>query len=177
MTTPRIGLFGLTILLGACAGSDYPSPSVAPVSGAASPAAEGPLTFYTAGPGDVMVVVDRCTPDRCANPDDARYVTLAYLGMRGPERAVFRTEELATPPELPLRATEVAHLFVVDRPETPVRQGGFIPDRDGAAPQDPSVTEIVVNPVAGVAFGTDDLEIDIASATPARVVYTVEAVD
>ncbi|SEA76464.1 hypothetical protein [Rubrimonas cliftonensis] len=164
--------FALALLAGCAQPVDF-----AGVEGAGpSPAgADGPIAFYTAGPGDVMVVADRCAVDIC---DDAglaaadRYSSLSYLGMRSDTEAVFLRRVDAAPPA-DLRPTDARGLFTPVRPETPATMGDFIPPRPEGAPAPHGVAEIVVNPIAGVAFGTDAFEIDIASATPARVVYTM----
>jgi len=153
-------------LLAACA--QAPAPDAPPA------ADDAPIAFYTAGAGEVMVVADRCTPNRCPDPDAPRFSQLVYNGMRNAERAVFTLTEFDARPDVPLQPSHVAHFFVPDRPETPPGEGNFIAERPEGATIDPNVTEVVVNPVAGVAFGNDELEITIASATPARVVYTVE---
>lgn len=160
-------------LLAACAqpvdfaGVESPAPS--PASG------DEPIAFYTAGPGDVMVVADRCAVELCDDAGRAaadRYSSLSYLGMRSETEAVFLRRVDAAPPG-ELRPTDAKGLFTPVRPETPAATGEFIPPRPEGAPAPHNVAEIVVNPIAGVAFGTDVFEIDIASATPARVVYTL----
>lgn len=165
----RSALVALAALAGCAQPVDFSGSSAAPEP-------PGEITFYTAGPGDVMIVADRCAVRLCdaaAGADPDRFTTLSYLGMRSPTEAVFQRRDRAEV-SVPVEATHAPGLFAPVRPEIAPAEAAFIPPRAADAPPTPDMTEIVVNPVAGVAFGTDEIEVVIASATPARVVYTVE---
>jgi hypothetical protein len=166
VVTCALALGACALALGACAPTKQET--VAPP---AAPAKTGPV--FTAAPGDVMVITDACAFRACP-PGSPRAVSeLVFLGMRSPSEAVFqrREESFFSGPTQP---SGIAGVVVPDRPETAADTSArFIPPRGGQA--DPAaITEIVVNPVAGAAFGADDVSIAVTEITPGRVVYHLE---
>jgi hypothetical protein len=155
--------------LAACA----PEPQAqAPFAPPAPPAKSGPA--FTAAPGDVMVITDACAFRACP-PGAPRAVSeLVYLGMRSPTEAVFQ-RRVESRFEGPTRPSGIAGVVVPDRPETPPQEARFIPPRAaGSQILSNTVSEIVVNPVAGAAFGADDIAVSVTEITPGRVVYHLE---
>lgn len=154
----------LAAALSACAAQQPGAPE------AAAPAAsEAALVYFTAAPGDVMLLSDPCAAAPCAPP--AAMTELVYVGMRSPTEAVFRRREVALHSG-PVTPTAIPGLFVPERAEVTTIDGPFVTDRRGPADS----VEIVVNPVAGVEFGVEEIVVDISSVTPGRVVYLVRRV-
>ena len=171
MTTFRglPALLAACLALGACAATPPATPETARIDSA-------PVVFYTAGAGDVMLVSDRCAAEICTAADGSPLpgmTELIYLGMRSPTEAVFVSRQVAIHTG-PLKQTDIPGLMVPDRPGVETAEAPFI-GRTGGSFGD-SATEIVVNPVAGVAFGVEDLVVEITSVAPGRVVYLLEKV-
>ncbi|MGF1657953.1 MAG: hypothetical protein ACFCUS_00810 [Rubrimonas sp.] len=171
MTTHRglAAMLAATLTLGACA-------TPPPDSAEAVPAETTPLVFYTAGPGDVMLVADPCAAETCAAAAGAPLpgmTELVYLGMRSPTEAVFMRRQVAIHPG-PLKPTEIPGLMVPDRAETPTGEGAFIPRVATRLPD--GAEEIVMDPVAGVQLGADHVVVDISAVTPGRIVYVIDEV-
>ena len=171
MTTFRraAALLAVSLALASCAATAPQTPEAAQVDSA-------PVVFYTAGPGDVMLVSDRCAAEMCKAADGSPLpgmTELIFVGMRSPTEAVFVSRQVAIHSG-PLKQTDIPGLMVPDRPGVETANAPFI-GATGSAFGD-SATEIVVNPVAGVAFGVEDLVVEITSVAPGRVVYLLEKV-
>jgi len=166
---PRAGraAFVLAALaLGACASPD------ATFAPPAAPARTGPA--FTAAPGEVMVLSDACAFRDCPADAPRAVSELVYLGMRSPTEAVFQRRNEARF-DGPLRDSGIPGVSVPDRPETPPEAGRFIPPRAaGSQILSSVVSEIVLNPVAGAAFGVDEIAVAVTEITPGRVVYHLE---
>jgi hypothetical protein len=141
----------------------------------AAPDAVPPPTF-TAAPGDIMVLSDRCAAEIC---DTAAAATLPgvtellYLGMRSPTEAVFQRRQVPDY-EGPTMPSGVEGVVVPVRPAVePDPAAGFIPARR-AADAPAGASEIVVNPIAGAQFGVEDIAVTVSTIAPGRVIYTVE---
>ncbi len=154
------------LALSACA------PSGAVFAPPTAPARTGPA--FTAAPGEVMVLSDACAFRDCPAGAPRAVTELVYLGMRSPTEAVFqRRDESAF--DGPLRDSGIPGVSVPDRPETPADAGRYIPPRAaGSQILSSVVSEIVVNPVAGAAFGVDEIAVAVTEITPGRVVYHLE---
>lgn len=157
------------LTLGACAATP-PESAVPPQADTA------PLVFHTAGPGDVMVVSDRCAAEMCADAGGAPLpgmTELVYLGMRSPTEAVFLRRQVAIHAG-PLKPTDIVGLMVPDRPEVGQGEARFIPRASAARP---SVgEEIVLDPVAGIQLGVEHVVVDISAVTPGRLVYVIRKI-
>lgn len=162
----RAVLVTCALALAACAPAEQAAVAPPP-----APAKTGPA--FTAAPGEVMVLTDACAFRACP-PGSRRAVSeLVFLGMRSPTEAVFQRREESFFSG-PTRPSGIAGVVVPDRPETPADPTArFIPPR-GDRLDPAAVTEIVVNPVAGAAFGADDIAIAVTEITAGRVVYHLE---
>ncbi len=168
----RVGLvLGLPFAFSGCAVSPS-APDTFPQVIAEDPVA---LEYFTAGPGDVMVLSDRCGAELCDGADGAPLpgmTELVYLGMRSPREAVFLRRQVAIHSG-PVRETDISGLMLPVRPEVPPNEAAFIPPRAPSERLGDGVEEIVVDPVAGVQLGAEHVVIDVNAVTPARLVYTV----
>jgi hypothetical protein len=162
----RAAVVTCALALAACAPAEQ-----APFAPPPAPAKTGPA--FTAAPGDVMVITDACAFRDC-RPGEPRAVSeLVFLGMRSPTEAVFQRREESRFAG-PTRPSGIRGVVVPDRPETEVDPAArFIPPR-GVLVDSTTVSEFVVNPVAGAAFGVDDIAIAVTEITPGRVVYHLE---
>jgi hypothetical protein len=166
MERPGAALSAAALLvLASCAA---PAPEVATETAA-------PPTF-TAAPGDIMVLSDRCAEEVC---DTAAAATLPgvtellYLGMRSPTEAVFQRRQVPDYAGLTV-PSGVEGVVVPARPEVaPDPAAGFIPPRRPAEVP-AGASEIVVDPIAGAQFGVEDIAVTVSTIAPGRVIYSVD---
>lgn len=159
------------LALAACAPPTSEKAATEPFAPPAAPAKTGPA--FTAAPGDVMVITDACAFRDCKPGEPKAVSELVFLGMRSPTEAVFQRREESRFAG-PTRPSGIRGVAVPDRPETEADPAArFIPPR-GALVDSTTVTEFVVNPVAGAAFGVDDIAIAVTEITPGRVTYHLE---
>ncbi len=126
---------------------------------------------HVAGAGQIMVI----GPGPGVEAAQPGYAALVYLGMRSSREAVFERRALTALPG-PVRETGVPGVFVPIQPAPPPGAAGFLPPRaadatPGAGPG--ALSEIVLQPVLGAAFGVDDVMIVVDEITPAQVRYQV----
>jgi hypothetical protein len=161
----RPSLLAAAVLLSACA---------APAPEATAPAGSAAQVF-TAAPGDIMVLSDRCANEVC---DTAAAATLpgvtelVFLGMRSPTEAVFQRRQVGDFAG-PTTPSGVEGVVVPVRDPVGATDGSFIPPRDPAT-LPALATELVVDPVAGAQFGVEDIAVNVTEISPGRVVYSVE---
>jgi hypothetical protein len=162
----RAVLVTCALALAACAPAERESFAPPP-----APAKTGPA--FTAAPGEVMAITDACAFRACPQGSPKAVSELVYLGMRSPTEAVFQRREESRFAG-PTRPSGIRGVVVPERPETEADPAArFIPPRDPLA-NPAAVSEFVVNPVAGAAFGVDDIAIAVTEITPGRVVYHLE---
>jgi hypothetical protein len=170
MPTRLLAAFAL-LVLGACAATQPGAPQI-------DGAQTTPLVYHSAGPGDVMLLSDRCAAELCTAADGAALpgmTELVYLGMRSPTEAVFLRRQVAIHTG-PVIETGIPGLMVPDRPETLTTEAPFIPPREQMGQLADGTEEIVVDPVAGVQFGVEHVVVNINAVTPGRLVYVVERI-
>jgi hypothetical protein len=157
------------LALASCAEPAAPPPAAAPSPSTVSPT-------FTAAPGDIMVLSDRCVGEVCdhAAASSLPGVTeLVYMGMLSPTEAVFLRRQVPdyTGPTTP---TGIPGLVVPTRPEVPADVNAPFVPRRSPADLPAGATALVVDPIAGAQFGVEDMAVNVTTIAPGRVIYTVE---